>query len=99
VIVGMLMLLKTYLKSLYGISEEYVLFTQNSSRCLPCHRKCSKFVIGKKSTIGDRAAAKRHDHPINWDRMPFAGASLVTSEDAITQKIRVSNIFTQTFRR
>ncbi|KIJ60270.1 hypothetical protein HYDPIDRAFT_32393 [Hydnomerulius pinastri MD-312] len=61
VIIGVIMLLKAHLKALYGLSEE----------------KCSKFVPGKKSAIGDKPAIKRHQFPISWDRLPFATAPLV----------------------
>jgi len=70
VIVAMIMLLKAYLKVLYGISEE----------------KCSKWVVGKKSTVGDRPATRRHERPISWDRLPFATAPLLTSTDAEAQR-------------
>ncbi|KAF8968942.1 hypothetical protein BDZ97DRAFT_1797116 [Flammula alnicola] len=42
VIIAIVMLLKTHLKALYSLSED----------------KCNKFVIGKKSAIGDKPATK-----------------------------------------
>ncbi|KAG2144172.1 uncharacterized protein EDB93DRAFT_1154179 [Suillus bovinus] len=65
IIIGIVMLLKAHLKSLYGLSEE----------------KCSKFVLGKKSAIGDKPAIKRHQLPITWTRLPYATTSLVQEHD------------------
>ncbi|CAL1713404.1 unnamed protein product [Somion occarium] len=70
VIVAIIMILKAFLKTLYGVSEE----------------KCSKFVVGKKSAIGDRPATRRHERPISWERIPFATAHLQTSQDVEVQK-------------
>ncbi|KAI0823297.1 hypothetical protein BC628DRAFT_1504458 [Trametes gibbosa] len=78
-IVAMLMLLKAHLKTLYSISEE----------------KCSKFVIGKKSAVGDRAATRKHERPLSWERLPFATASMVTSEDAAAQSTRFLEIWSE----
>ncbi|KAI0761978.1 hypothetical protein BD413DRAFT_221108 [Trametes elegans] len=77
VIVAMIMLLKAHLKTLYGISEE----------------KCSKFVIGKKSAVGDRPAARKHERPLAWDRLPFATAPMLTSEDAAVQSTKFLEIW------
>ncbi|TFK39055.1 hypothetical protein BDQ12DRAFT_682942 [Crucibulum laeve] len=79
VIIAMVMLLKAHLKSLYSISED----------------KCNKFVIGKKSAIGDKPAMKRHDSSISWDRLPFATTPLLTTEDAETQKSRFLDIWNE----
>lgn len=90
VIIAMTMLLKAYLKSLYGLSEEYVLLHPFLVRAnFLFTRKCSKFTAGKKSAVGDKPATKRHDKPITWDRLPFATSPLLTSEDVNVQKIRV----------
>ncbi|PPQ86325.1 hypothetical protein CVT25_005626 [Psilocybe cyanescens] len=70
VIVALVMLLKAHLKALYSLSED----------------KCNKFVIGKKSAIGDKPATKRYDVPVSWDRLTFATTSLHTSEDADKQR-------------
>ncbi|KAJ7070155.1 hypothetical protein C8F01DRAFT_1364201 [Mycena amicta] len=70
VIIGMVMLLKAHLKALYSLSEE----------------KCSKFVLNKKSAVGDKAASRRHNHVISWDRLPFATAPILTSNDCDAQK-------------
>ncbi|KAF9235171.1 hypothetical protein BU15DRAFT_51679 [Melanogaster broomeanus] len=70
VIVCIVMLLKSYLKGLYGLSEE----------------KCSKFVPGKKSAVGDKPAIKRHQLPITWERLPFAVAPLVLPRDLAAQR-------------
>ena len=57
---------------------------------IPHHlSKCSKFVVGKKSAIGDKPATKRNDTSISWDRLPFATTPLLTTNDADEQKIRV----------
>jgi len=73
------MLLKAHLKTLYSLSED----------------KCNKFVIGKKSAIGDKPATKRHDNPISWDRLPFATTPLHTTEDAEAQKSKFLGIWNQ----
>ncbi|KAI0754694.1 hypothetical protein C8Q80DRAFT_1094239 [Daedaleopsis nitida] len=78
-VVAMIMLLKSHLKTLYGLSEE----------------KCSKFVIGKKSAVGDRPASRKHERPLSWDGLPFASAPVVTSEDAAAQKIRFLEIWSE----
>ena len=94
VIVAMIMLLKTHLKTLYGLSEEYE--RAHSCACrtpmltVP-FRKCAKFVIGKKSAVGDRPATRKHERPLSWDSLPFAAAPIVTSEDADVQSARVSS--------
>ena len=54
--------------------------------------KCNKFAIGKKSAIGDKAATRRHENPILWNRLPFATTPLLTSADADVQKTRVWEI-------
>jgi len=79
VIISMTMLLKAYLKALYGLSEE----------------KCSKFVAGKKSAVGDKPAVKRHEKPISWVRLPFATSPLLTYEDVNTQKSRFLEIWNE----
>jgi len=73
------MLLKAHLKSLYSLSED----------------KCNKFVVGKKSTVGDKAATKRHENPISWERLPFATAPILTAEDAEAQKTRFLDIWNE----
>ncbi|RDX49866.1 hypothetical protein OH76DRAFT_1556053 [Lentinus brumalis] len=78
-IVAMIMLLKAHLKAQYGISEE----------------KCSKFVVGKKSAVGDRPATRKHERPISWDSLPFATAQMVTSEDAAAQTARFLEIWSE----
>jgi len=73
------MLLKSHLKGLYGLSEE----------------KCSKFVLGKKSAVGDKPAIKRHQSPISWDRLPFAMAPLILPEHLATQKATFLQIWNE----
>ncbi|KAF8889236.1 hypothetical protein CPB85DRAFT_1441418 [Mucidula mucida] len=70
IVVGIAMLLKSYLKQLYSLSED----------------KCNKFVIGKKSAVGDKAVVRKHQNAIAWDRLPFASRPMLTSEDADAQK-------------
>ncbi|KAF8648994.1 hypothetical protein AX16_006108 [Volvariella volvacea WC 439] len=79
VIIAMVMLLKAHLKALYSLSED----------------KCNKFVIGKKSAIGDRPATKRHDNPISWERLPYATAPILTSEDVTLQRTRFLDIWNE----
>jgi len=62
------------------------------SNLMSLHRafsKCNKFVIGKKSAVGDKAASKRNENPISWARLAFATNPLITTEDADVQKARV----------
>jgi hypothetical protein len=92
VAVTIMMLLKSHLKLLYGLSEESVhpcvrLFAVDADH-VP--RKCAKWVQGKKSALGDKAAVRRHDRPLVWDRVPFATRPMLTTEDAETQKSTVS---------
>ncbi|KAI0078215.1 ARM repeat-containing protein [Panus rudis PR-1116 ss-1] len=69
IVVAVIMILKAYLKTLYGLSED----------------KCSKFVLGKKSAVGDRPAARRHEKPISWERVPFATTRLQSPQDLLVQ--------------
>ncbi|KAK0188221.1 hypothetical protein F5146DRAFT_1062556 [Armillaria mellea] len=78
-IIGMVMLLKTHLKTLYSLSEE----------------KCNKFVLGKKSAIGDKASVRRHQKAISWDRLPFATRPILTSSDADEQRTTFLNIWNE----
>jgi len=64
--VMMLLVLKAYLKELYGLTED----------------KCAKWSSGRKSAIGDKPATRRHENPISWEKVPFAVKSAVSSEDA-----------------
>ncbi|KAH8077046.1 hypothetical protein BXZ70DRAFT_709469 [Cristinia sonorae] len=79
VIVAIIMLLKLHLKILYGISEE----------------KCSKWVIGKKTAVGDRPASRRHERPITWDRLPFATRPIRTNEDVAAQQANFLEIWNE----
>ena len=51
--------------------------------------KCSKFVVGKKSAVGDKGVTRKHGRPISWDRLPYATQPLLNMEDAERQKITV----------
>ncbi|KAH9923582.1 hypothetical protein B0H21DRAFT_765352 [Amylocystis lapponica] len=79
VIVAMVMLLKAYLKALYGLSEE----------------KCSKWVVGKKGAVGDRPATRRHERALSWERLPFASAPMLTSADGDVQRTRFLEIWNE----
>ncbi|KZT11764.1 uncharacterized protein LAESUDRAFT_733751 [Laetiporus sulphureus 93-53] len=79
VVVAMIMLLKAHLKALYGISEE----------------KCSKWVVGKKTAVGDRPATRRHERPMLWERLPFATEPLLTSADVESQRTRFLQIWNE----
>ncbi len=52
--------------------------------------KCTKWIPGKKSAIGDKPAVKRNEQPISWDRLPFATKPLETSADVDQQQNAVS---------
>ncbi|KAL5519986.1 hypothetical protein ACEPAG_1646 [Sanghuangporus baumii] len=78
-IVGMIMLLKSYLKSTYGLSED----------------KCQKFVLGKKSAIGDRPAVRRRAIGISWERMPFAVKAIRKIEDVQAQRATFLEIWNE----
>ncbi|KAG2115459.1 hypothetical protein DEU56DRAFT_932992 [Suillus clintonianus] len=77
--IGIVMLLKAHLKSLYGLSEE----------------KCSKFALGKKSAIGDKPAIKRHQLPIAWTRLPYATISLVQEHDSTAHRLAFIEIWNE----
>ncbi|KAG6336273.1 hypothetical protein ID866_2827 [Astraeus odoratus] len=79
VIIAIVMLLKIYLKTLYGLSEE----------------KCSKFIPGKKSAVGDKPAIKRHQLPISWERLPFATRPLVLLEDLVAHRTTFLQIWNE----
>ncbi|KZP01340.1 hypothetical protein CALVIDRAFT_492971 [Calocera viscosa TUFC12733] len=79
VAIGVILVLKGYLKGLYGLSEE----------------KCLRFVIGKKSNLGDRPALRKHDYAMDYERLPFAMASLVTMEDLRTQRREFLQLWAQ----
>lgn len=74
---GLILILKGFLKQLYGLSED----------------KCSKWVPGKKSALGDKLAVKRHANPITWDRMPYIHSAIVSSEDVSSRKKQFSHIW------
>ncbi|KIP08264.1 hypothetical protein PHLGIDRAFT_127100 [Phlebiopsis gigantea 11061_1 CR5-6] len=79
IIIAIIMLLKAHLKTLYGISEE----------------KCAKWVIGKKTTVGDRQATKRHEKALIWDRLPFAVSPLLSSQDLTSQRDKFLEIWSE----
>lgn len=79
VIIAMVMLLKAHLKTLYSLSED----------------KCNKFVVGKKSAIGDKPVMKKHETPISWDRLPYAVNPIHTTHDAEVQKATFLEIWNE----
>ncbi|KAG8832210.1 Sister chromatid cohesion protein 2 [Serendipita sp. 399] len=70
VILAMILLLKSYLKNTYGLSEE----------------KCAKWIPGKKSAIGDKPAVRKLDRPLVWEKLPFATKAIATEEDVKNQQ-------------
>ncbi|THH14012.1 hypothetical protein EW146_g6273 [Bondarzewia mesenterica] len=70
VVIAMIMLLKGYLKILYGLTED----------------KCLKWVTGKKNAMGDKPANRRHNYALTWERLPFATAPVLTTQDMATQR-------------
>jgi hypothetical protein len=44
-----------------------------------CSCKCNNFIVGKKSSIGDKPATKRHQNAITWERLPYATAPTLIS--------------------
>jgi len=77
VAVGLILLLKSHLKALYGLSEE----------------KCVKWVPNKKSALGDKAAVKRHREPISFERMPYATLTLLVESDVKAQKSHFNKLW------
>ena len=51
--------------------------------------KCTKWVPGKKSALGDKMAIKRHTNFITWDRIPYIHSPIVSSEDVFFRKKQV----------
>ncbi|KAJ6466251.1 hypothetical protein C8R45DRAFT_1021008 [Mycena sanguinolenta] len=79
VMIGMVMLLKAHLKTVYSLSEE----------------KCSKFVLGKKTAAGDKAVTKRHEKPISWTRLHYATTPILTTSDADAQKAQFLEVWNE----
>lgn len=53
--------------------------------------KCSKWVPGKKSALGDKPAIKRREVPLVWERMLYATRPVRTEEDAVVQQAKVQS--------
>ncbi|KAG8885372.1 Sister chromatid cohesion protein 2 [Tulasnella sp. 332] len=71
VIICILLLLKAYLKDLYGLSED----------------KCSKWIPGKKGALGDKTATrKRTNLIITWDKLTFVTKPILIHEDVTQQR-------------
>lgn len=58
-------------------------------------RKCAKWVVGKKSAAGDKAAARRHERPLLWERLPFAAVPILTGADVEAQRTRVRSLLSR----
>ncbi|GEM10950.1 cohesin loading factor subunit SCC2 [Rhodotorula toruloides] len=75
VISGLALLLRDHLKQVYGITDA----------------KLAKYVVGKKSPMGDKALARRPDTPAalgldSYDRMPFALKPMEGEKDFVEQR-------------
>ncbi|CAK5269780.1 unnamed protein product [Mycena citricolor] len=79
VVICMVMMLKTFLKNIYSLSEE----------------KCSKFVLGKKSALGDKPAMRRPELSFTWDRLNYATSPILTTADADAQKAAFIGIWNE----
>lgn len=51
-----------------------------------------KWVPGKKSAVGDKAAVRRHEVPIVWSRVPFATVPILSQADQDEQHNQVSGV-------
>ena len=91
--VGIILLLKSHLKSLYGLTEEWVTYSLRNLHLFDhdSSSKCSKWVPGKKSALGDKPATKRREVPLVWDRIPHATLPIRTEEEAIVQQAKVKS--------
>jgi cohesin loading factor subunit SCC2 len=79
VICGMALLLRDHLKYVYAITDV----------------RMEKYVVGKRSTYGDRSVLRRADAPLalgldDYVRMPFAVNDMVDEEDCCSQRDTVS---------
>ncbi|BGP35332.1 Sister chromatid cohesion protein 2 [Rhodotorula toruloides] len=75
IISGLALLLRDHLKQLYGITDA----------------KLAKYVVGKKSAMGDKAVTRRPDAPLalgldSYDRMPFALKPMSSEADLVEQR-------------
>ncbi|GAA5904538.1 hypothetical protein JCM6882_004901 [Rhodosporidiobolus microsporus] len=75
VISGLALLLRDHLKHVYSITDA----------------KLAKYVLGKKSPMGDKAVTRRAEAPLalgldGYERMPFALKPLSAKEDLIAQR-------------
>ncbi|KAF8607050.1 hypothetical protein BDV93DRAFT_436800 [Ceratobasidium sp. AG-I] len=78
-IISIILVLKAYLKHLYGITEE----------------KASRWVPGKKTAAGDKPAVVRHDKPISWERVTFATRTAQTGEDVKVQEEQLLELWAE----
>jgi len=79
VCIAMLLILKAYLKQTYGLSEE----------------KCMKWVVGKKSALGDKAAIRRGVTGMTWERLPYAVQPIHTRDDMENQHRQMLSLWEQ----
>jgi cohesin loading factor subunit SCC2 len=92
----MLTLLRVHLQVVYGLGEEYVFLALLPATCVidPCSpSKCTKWVPGKKSAVGDKPATRKHEDPISWERLTFATTPLLTSEHIEIHRSQVRSFF------
>ncbi|GAA6021361.1 hypothetical protein JCM10207_002022 [Rhodosporidiobolus poonsookiae] len=75
IVSGLALLLRDHLKHLYSITDA----------------KLAKYVVGKKSPMGDKAVTRRTEAPLalgldSYERMPFALVSMSTEDDLVAQR-------------
>ncbi|CAE6449430.1 unnamed protein product [Rhizoctonia solani] len=78
-IISIVLVLKVHLKHLYGITED----------------KASRFVPGKKTAAGDKAASARHDKAISWERVTFATRVGKTTSDVTVQEDQLLELWAE----
>jgi cohesin loading factor subunit SCC2 len=98
VLIALIMLLKSHLKNLYGLTEEYGVLSCSrfyDGFLTGKYRKCLKWVMGKKNALGDKPATRRAGAaaaPLTWARLPFATQPLLTTADMAAQRDTVCHI-------
>ncbi|CAE6438521.1 unnamed protein product [Rhizoctonia solani] len=78
-VISIVLVLKAHLKHLYGITED----------------KASRFVPGKKTAAGDKAASARHDKAISWERVTFATRVGKTASDVTVQEDQLLELWAE----
>jgi len=54
-----------------------------------------KWVVGKKSALGDKAAVRRLATPMTWERVPYAVKPIHTREDRENQHRQLLSLWEQ----